>query len=361
MKKWLTKMPVSGKIVQTVALKMVKTPTLGDVAEMARVSKSTVSRVLNRSAKISSLTRERVLDAVRELGYEPNIIARSLTKRKTYTIGVLLEDILNPFFAEVAKGIESALKNTSYSMILTSSDYGEENELELARKFLRYRVDGVLITPMEPESGAITLLRERGVPFFIMNASSKEKDVSWIESDNFEGGYLAAKYLIGLGHRRLLCLRSMKLEGTRDRFNGFARAVQEAGLSVDAHLVRGDVNATKDSYALMNTIIDEIGIESLPTGLVAVNDAVAIGAMESLFERDVRIPEDVSIIGYDDINFAGLVRVPLTTIHQPKFKMGELAARQLIDQIERKGEGVARQFLVKPSLVVRKSCMEARR
>ena len=351
-------MLVSGKIVQTVALRMDKIPTLGDVAEKARVSKSTVSRVLNRSAKISSGTRERVLDAVRELGYEPNIIARSLIKRKTYTIGVVLEDILNPFFAEVAKGIESALKDTNYSMLLTSSDYGEENELELTRKLLRYRVDGVLITPMEPESGAIALLREKGLPFFIMNASSGEKDVSWIESDNLEGGYLAAKYLIGLGHRRLLCLRSMKLMGTRNRFDGFVRAVREAGLSMDGHLVRGDVDSTKDSHALMNTIIDEIGPKNLPTGLVAVNDAVAIGAMESLFAHDVRIPEDVSIIGYDDINFAGLVRVPLTTIHQPKFKMGELAARQLIDQIESGKEGVARQFLVEPSLVVRKSCAE---
>jgi LacI family transcriptional regulator len=339
---------------------MDKIPTLEDVAEKARVSKSTVSRVLNRSAKISSGTRDRVLDAVRELGYEPNIIARSLTKRRTFTIGVVLEDIMNPFFAEVAKGVESALKNTNYSMILASSNCGDENELELTRKLLRYRVDGVLITPLEPDSGAITLLRERGVPFFIMNASSREKDVSWIESDNREGGYLAAKYLIGLGHRRLLCLRSMKLMGTRERFNGFMRAVRESGLSGDDHLIRGDVNATKDSHALMSDIIAEIGAKNLPTGLVAVNDAVAIGAMECLLENDVRIPEDVSIIGYDDINFAGLVRVPLTTIHQPKFKMGELAARLLIDRIERGEEGAARQFLLTPSLVVRKSCIQAR-
>jgi LacI family transcriptional regulator len=339
---------------------MDKDPTLENVAERARVSKSTVSRVLNSSAKISSGTRERVLDAVRELGYEPNIIARSLIKRKTYTIGVVLEDILNPFFAEVAKGIESALKGTNYSMLMTSSDYGEENELELTRKLLRYKVDGVLITPMEPDSGAISLLRKKGVPFFIMNASSGEKDVSWIESDNLEGGYLAAKYLIDLGHWCLLCLRSMKLMGTRARFDGFMRAVQEAGLPMNDHLIRGDVNATKDSYILMNEIIAEIGPKNLPTGLVAVNDAVAIGAMESLFEHDVRIPEDVSIIGYDDINFAGLLRVPLTTIHQPKFKMGELAAQHLIDKIERGEEGVARQFLVEPSLVIRESCGQAR-
>jgi LacI family transcriptional regulator len=332
------------------------TPTLENVAERAGVSKSTVSRVLNSSAKISSETRERVLDAVRELGYEPNNIARSLIKRKTYTVGVVLEDILNPFFAEVAKGIESALKETSYSMILTSSDYGEENELELTRKLLRYRVDGVLITPMEPDSGAISLLRKRGIPFFVMNASSVERDVSWIESDNLEGGYLATKYLIGLGHRRLLCLRSMKLMGSRKRFDGFLRAVREAGLPMENHLVRGDVDSTKGSHVLMNAIVGEVGPGRLPTGIVAVNDAVAIGAMESLLERGVRIPEDVSIIGYDDINFAGLLRVPLTTIHQPKFKMGELAARQLVDGIERGGGGEGRQFLVEPSLVIRKSC-----
>jgi DNA-binding LacI/PurR family transcriptional regulator len=148
----------------------------------------------------------------------------------------------------------------------------------------------------------------------------------------------------------------MKLMGSRKRFDGFVRAVREAGLPIEGHLVKGDVDSTNGSRALMNAIVEEIGTRHLPTGIVAVNDAVAIGAMESLLGHGVRIPEDVSIIGYDDINIAGLLRVPLTTIHQPKFKMGEIAARQLVDRIERGEQGVSRQFLVEPTLVIRKSC-----
>jgi len=335
---------------------MGKLTTINDVAKEAGVSKSTVSRVLNNSSKISENTKKKVIKIAQKLKYEPNHIARSLTKKKTFTIGVVLEDILNPFFSEVAKGIETALKRCGYSMLLTSSDFDYDNEIRLTRMLVRYKVDGVLITPVRSDSEGISLLKEKGIPFIMMNCSSGDKDINWIESNNLEGGYIATRYLLGLGHTRFMCIRHMAVEGSEKRFEGFKKAMKEAGLKLSDQILLGDVRSRLEGYEIVNKFIKDHGRKHFPSAVVAVNDAVAIGVMESLLEHEVRIPEDISIIGYDDINIAGLVRVPLTTIHQPKFRMGEIAASQLIDKIERNEAGIARQFLIEPKLIVRKSC-----
>jgi LacI family transcriptional regulator len=332
-----------------------------EVARVAGVSKATVSRVLNDSPRISARTRARVQEVVRSLGYEPNYIARSLSKQKTHSIGVILEDIVNPFFAQVAKGVETILKSGGYTMVLTSSGFVYEEELELTRTLLRYKVDGILITPVQADSLAVNILRNRGVPFFIMNAKSTDPQVNWIDSDNRLGGYMATGHLLGLGHRRFLALYSNRLQGTRDRLEGFKQAIAEKGLSASDQVLIGDATFREDGYRLLKRFIEERGVEALPTAVVGVNDAVAIGAMECLFEHGVRIPGDVSIIGYDDIYFASLTRVPLTTIHQSKFRMGEIAARGLLEMLrEEPGPREGHHFLIHPKLVVRESCQEPR-
>jgi DNA-binding LacI/PurR family transcriptional regulator len=333
--------------------------TMEEVAKVAGVSKATVSRVLNDSPRISEKTRARVREVVRALGYEPNYIARSLSKQNTHSIGVVLEDIVNPFFAQVAKGIETVLKAGGYTMVLTSSDFVYEEELELTRTLLRYKVDGILITPVQADSLAVNILRSRGVPFFIMNAKSDDPEVNWIDSDNRLGGYLATRHLLGLGHRRFLTLFSNRLQGTRDRLEGFKQAIAEKGLVLSDQILIGDATFREDGYRLLERFIAERGTAALPSAVVAVNDAVAIGAMECLFEHGVRIPADVSIIGYDDIYFASLTRVPLTTIHQSKFRMGEIAARGLLEMLRQGGSPAAgHHFLIHPKLVVRESCRE---
>lgn len=335
---------------------MNRIPTLGDVAKLAGVSKSTVSRVLNDSPKISEVTKRRVLKIAKNLRYEPNIIARSLSMKKTNTIGVILEDILNPFFSEVAKGIETALKRADYWMLLTSSDFDYESEVKLTRMLIRYRVDGVLITPVRVDSESISMLKERSIPFFIMNSSIQNKDISWIESDNLRGAYIATSYLLELGHRRFMCIRDMSVEGGRKRYEGFRKAIEERGLSISNQIVLGNAHSIIEGYELLEKFISENGKTALPSAIVAVNDAVAIGCMESLFKNGVRVPRDVSIIGYDDINIAALTRVPLTTIYQLKFRMGEIAATQLIKMVQGQDEEVASQWLIEPELIIRDSC-----
>ena len=334
-------------------------PTMQEVARVAGVSKATVSRVLNNSSRISEKTRSRVQEVIKSLNYEPNYIARSLSKQRTHSIGVILEDIMNPFFTEVAKGIETVLKENGYTMLVTSSGFVYEEELELTRTLLRYRVDGILITPVQADSLAINILKARKIPFFVMNAKSEEPDVSWIDSDNLSGSYMAVQHLLKLGHRRFICLYSNKLQGTRDRLEGFKRGIVEKGLQVSDQVLLGDAAFREDGYNLIQRYIRDHGVESMPSAIVAVNDTTAIGAMDCLLEHGMRIPEDVSIIGYDDIYLASLTRVPLTTVHQSKFRMGGIAAKGLLEIIRNPdGAPEAHHFLIHPKLVVRESCRE---
>ena len=206
---------------------MKRAATIEDIARKTGVSKSTVSRALSGSTRISAATRKRILSAAGKLDYEPNYLARSLSRSRTLSIGVILEDIMNPFFTEVAKGIETALSRGGYTMLLTSSGYVPEAELALTRTLLRNKVDGILITPVDMESASLRLLRARKLPFFVLNEKSTGGDHNWIDSDNQAGGYLAAEHLLRLGHRRFLILRNMALHGTRDRFEGIRKALDD--------------------------------------------------------------------------------------------------------------------------------------
>jgi DNA-binding LacI/PurR family transcriptional regulator len=330
-----------------------------EVARVAGVSKATVSRVLNNSSRISEKTKSRVQEVIKSLNYEPNYIARSLSKQKTHSIGVILEDIMNPFFMQVAKGVETVLKANGYTMLVTSSGFVYEEELELTRTLLRYKVDGILITPVQADSLAINILKTRKIPFFIMNAKTEDPAINWIDSDNLSGSYMATRYLLKLGHRRFLCLYSNKLQGTRDRLEGFKRGIAEKGLSLSDQILLGDAAFREDGYKLIDRHIHDHGVESLPSAIVAVNDTTAIGAMDCLLEHGLRIPKDVSIIGYDDIYVASLARVPLTTIHQSKFRMGEIAAKGLLEIINHPSDATdAHHFLIHPKLVIRESCKE---
>jgi LacI family transcriptional regulator len=337
---------------------MTRASTIGDIARRIGVSKSTVSRGLAGSSRISADTRRRILSAAKSLHYEPNYLARGLSKSRTLAVGVILEDIMNPFFTEVAKGIQTALADRGYTMLLTSSGYVPATELELARTLLRYKVDGVLITPVSADSEAIRFLRSHRVPFFMMNEKTPDRDVNWIDSDNLAGGALAAEHLLGLGHRRFLILRNGSLHGTADRFEGLRAALEGGGLSLSDQVVLDGAVSSQDGAGLVAGFLEDGGRRDMPSAVVGCNDAVAIGAMESLFSHGIRVPGDVSVIGYDDIYMDAFIRVPLTTVHQAKFRMGQIAARGLLAVLDGTEAAGGRQFLIKPKLVIRESCRE---
>jgi LacI family transcriptional regulator len=339
---------------------MKRAATIEDIARRTGVAKSTVSRALNGSSRISAKTRGRIVSAAKSMHYEPNYLARNLSRSRTLSIGVILEDIMNPFFTEVAKGIQTVLTARGYTMLLTSSGYVPESEIDLTRTLLRNKVDGVLITPVAADSESVQLLRSRNVPFFIMNEKSPDPGINWIDSDNLAGGALAAEHLLGLGHRRFLILRNQSLHGTRDRFEGLGGALEGRGLSLSDQVVLDGAISRQDGMDLVAAFLGSAGRADLPSAVVACNDAVAIGAMESLFAHGIRVPQEVSVMGYDDIYMASFIRVPLTTVHQAKFRMGQIAATGLLAALDGSEASGGRQFLIKPKLVIRDSCKEHR-
>jgi DNA-binding LacI/PurR family transcriptional regulator len=251
-------------------------PNINDIAKEAGVSKSTVSRALANSKSISEKTKQKILSIKDRLGYEPNNIARGLSIKKTYTIGVLLEDISNSFYTEMARGIEVTLKKAGYTMFLASTDFSCDEEMRLTKTFIQNGVDGILITLINEHSEVLNVLKKRELPFFVLNGKPCDESINWIDTDNRLGGYLQAKHLIDTGHRKFIILRSTQLEGSRDRFTGIVEAFAENGVSMDDQVVLGDANTREDGYALIKDFFEKGHAPYKPTAVIATNDIVAM-------------------------------------------------------------------------------------
>ncbi len=316
------------------------------------MSKATVSRVLNSPEKVKESTRSRVLEVIRRSNYEPSSVARSLARRRTSTVGLVLDDIGNPFFMELAKGVESVLSDRGYTMFFTSSGWVPEREVEIVRLLMRQRVDGVLIAPVDPESLGMRMLIDAGIPLVMMNCSGDKRKVSWVTTDNVEGGYIATRYAIDLGFERILCLHGFEHQTTNERTKGYQKAVAEEGGRIEPIVIPA-VRSDREGYEVVGELVERFHIDRLPTAIFALNDFVAMAVIESLLNRGIGVPEQVSVIGFDDLRFAASFRIPLTTVAQAKFKMGEIAAAEIMRQItERRGH---KAFLLQPKLIVRAS------
>jgi len=328
--------------------------TMNDIARIANVSVATVSRVLADAPNVRHETRERVLRVVEDHHYEPSHVARSLTTRRTQTLGVVIDDMANPFFTELAKGVEAVLREHGYTMLLTASNWDAAREHQLVRMLIRNRVDGVLIAAVNPDSDSVQMLRKVGVPFVLMNCWSRDDKIGYVTGDSYTGGQLAAECLLRTGVRQYLCLAGVPHQSTEERRRGFVDAIEAAG-SGDHLAVYSEVCTSDDGYKIVPRLIALHQIDTVPTGIFTSNDFVAMGIIDGLLDHNVTVPEQASVIGYDNIEFASRYRVPLTTVDQPKQTMGELAASELIKCIEDR-EYRSRTLLLKPRLITRKSC-----
>lgn len=337
---------------------MSKQLTMSDIARMAGVSIATVSRVLSNNPMVREETRSRVLALVKEHRYEPSYVARSLSTRRTHTIGVVVDDISNPFFMELAKGVESVLQKHGYTMLLTSSSWNTDKEAELIRTLLRNRVDGILITPVHPESESTELMQRNGVPFVIMNCRCENESVSYVSTDNVEGGRLAAELMLRSNPDRFLCLSGVPHQSTYERAEGFIGEIKKCGRGEDLS-VYDEVRTFDDGYNIVPSLIARDRVDVVSTGIFTSNDFVAMGILDSLIAHNIPVPSQVSVIGYDDIAFAERYRVPLTTVIQAKHSMGQLAADELVELIQNRSHPPAR-LLLKPRLIIRDSCSTVR-
>jgi LacI family transcriptional regulator len=338
--------------------------TIKDIAARAGVSISTVSRVINQTVPVDPATEARVHEAIEALGYRPNLLARSFRSNVTNTIGLLVPDNSNPFFAEMARVIEDAGFEEGYSVILCNSSLSQEKQVAYVDVLLAKRVDGIVMTSTGLIEGAgacadIERIRRAGVPCVVIDRDLGEADVDQLLVDNHEGGYLAGKYLIDHGHRQLACVVGPSdLTPSAGRIAGFQRAIEEAGTDLPPEaIVRGNGHHDSGSCA-----VDELlrrGVRF--TAMFAFNDEMAIGVIGSLQRAGKRVPEDVSVIGFDDIPYANAIYPALTTVAQPITEMARTGVSMLLERIRHPG-GEPRRVVLPTRLIERESvaCIHVR-
>ena len=332
---------------------MKKRATIKDVAALAGVSAATVSRALDDRPEISSETKERVRSACAQLGYVPNAAARGLAGHATHTIGLVLPDISNPYFSGMATAIEETAAAHGYRVFLSNSLRKKDRELRAIENLVARQVDGILVNPVSPESQ----LRHRevlgGLPCVYLGANHDESP-SYVMADNETGAYAAARYLIRLGHRDILFLGGRTTSRTREqRIRGFRRALAEAGLE-------GRELPAPPNVTLMRQWSYETALEllkgPLPDAIFAYSDMTALKVLEAAEERGVRIPEDLSMVGYDNIAFGALHRIHLTTVSQHKYQQGQIAVERLLEKIN--GSRAHTEDILEPELIIRSTCVK---
>jgi LacI family transcriptional regulator len=327
--------------------------TIFDIARKAGVSIATVSYVVNKTREVSPEFRKRVEQAIRELDYTPNENARSLRRNRTNTIGLVISDNTNPFFAEIAKGVEDAAFEAGYSVMLCNTNSHHERELLYVDLLVSKSVAGIIFAIKSPEESQVKRLKEQGIPASVLYFPSDGLDVDNYIIDNFQAGYLAGVYLAGLGHTRIACLGAPEELGPVTlREKGFQKAMVDCGLDWDPDLL------FPANYRFSGGEIAAKQILNCGKQVTAVfcgNDAMAIGMLRVLYEEGIRVPEDISIMGLDDILLSAYMNPPLTTISQPKQEAGYQAVKNLLERIHKTHSGGPRQFKMEVELVKRKS------
>ncbi len=327
--------------------------TIRDVARVAQVSMSTVSHVINGTRYVAPHTRERVLQAMAELNYSPNRLARSLRNNRTLTLGVLLPNSANPFFAEVLLGIENVCFERGYNIIMGNASDDPQRELEYLKVLLSRQVDGILLISTGAYNESLALLASHETPVVMVDRTADIPTVDEILTANKQGGLLATEYLLGLGHRRIGCITGPSyLTPSAERVQGYAEALEAAGVAVDEALI---VNGNFQHESGYRACRQMLALAEPPTAIFACNDLMAVGAICALHEAGLGVPDDVSVVGYDDIPLASYTVPRLTTIAQPAREIGQLAAERLIARLQHNSTPPAHQRLP-VRLVERDSC-----
>lgn len=326
--------------------------SINDVARLAEVSVGTVSNVLNRPDRVSPTTRDRVTAAIAELSFVPNGSARQLRAGTITTVGAIVLDIANPFFTDVARGIEDRLTQDDYTLMLANSEEDPEREQRYLRLFEEHGVQGVMVVPSDERIDHLVALRERGVHVVLLDRSSPLDDLSSVAVDDVYGGELAVRHLVDQGHTRIAFLNGPhSIRQCVERHIGAVRALEAAGLDPTDALVEITVPS-------LNADGGEAGTRRLlaspgrPTAIFCVNDLTALGALRTLRREGVRVPDEMAVVGYDDVTFAAELGTPLTSVRQPTHALGFRAADMLLAA----GAGApAEQVVFQPELVVRES------
>lgn len=323
--------------------------TLLDVARRAGVSASTVSRILNGTAKVAEAKRQKVLEAIGALNFTPNQMAQNLKSGNSMTVGIVVQDISSPFFDEALRGVDEGLKGTGYTSVIVSGHWNAQEEEERIRLLLARKVDGIILLSGRLSDEAVLRFASRR-PIVSTGRNLHAESAIGFKIDNEYGAFLAVHHLIQLGHRRIAFVTGPDDHAdAADRLKGYVRALTEAHIDIDQNLIAAGNFHEMSGLIAVSHLLEQ----GQPfTAIFAANDLSAYGVRLGLYRKGIRVPEDISLVGFDDLPGSAYTAPPLTTIRQPIYEMGRLATHALLDLIE--GKQVQRE--VPPvQLVVRET------
>ncbi len=337
---------------------MSKRVTVKQIAEELGISMMTVSRALNKSNNVDERTRERVIATARKMGYIPNLIAKSLVQRKTYTLGVVIPEITHSFFPEAIRGIEEVAYSKGYQIILTHSNEDAKREVAAIETLASKRVDGLLISTAESIKGNSFYkhILKIGLPIVFFDRCVHNIGASCVSIDDEESARKITEHLIEQGYKKFAHLKGpSSVSIGKARLNGFLKALKKNNIPINKELIVESGFTEKGGYEAMKKILI-LPKNSLPDAVVSVTDPAAFGAIKAMIENGLKIPEDIAIVGFSDDIRADLMPTPLTTVKQPAYEVGKRAAKKLIAHIENENEQ-AEEIIIKTDLVIRKSSL----
>jgi LacI family transcriptional regulator len=329
-------------------------PTINDVAKRAAVSPVTVSRVLNGAPNVNEATRARVNRAIAELGYVPNVVARSLRSRRTRSIALILPDITNPFWPTVARGVEDAAQRAGYTVLLCNSDENAGKQARYLEVVISQQVDGVLIAPADSDATNLSALRQRRIPTVVLDRQVNGWDVDTVRGDSVGGARMLTRHLIELGHRRIALLTGPANTSTsQERLAGYEAALKRAGIELVRDLVCFGEFRQSSGQDMAHVVLNLL---PPPTAIFGANNAIALGALAAVGDRGGRVPQDVALVCFDDVSASSQLFPFLTVAEQPAYQMGLEAAELLFTRLNTGKADPPQQIVLPTRLIVRLSC-----
>lgn len=327
--------------------------TIVDIARESGFSINTVSRALNNAPGVNAQTRARVLAVAERLHYTPSRVARSLLTKSTKTLGLIVTDCTNPFYARVIRAVEDTAFAAGYGVIVCNSGEQHDREVQAVRLLLESRVDGMLITPTQYSAEHIADLIERKVPFVLVGRRFENLETCYVTTDNAAGAEAATRLLLSLGHRRIGHTTGRQaISSVRERLIGYRSALSAFDIPFDESLVARAERDVAGGKAAAQHLLD---LDDPPTAIFAYNDLQALGVLQAARARGRRVPDELAVVGYDDIELAAFFEVPLTTVAQPTYALGQIAVELLFQLIEDPASVTEHQIVLQPELIVRAS------
>jgi len=330
--------------------------TLKSIATKLGVSVSTVSRVINgKSSKyrISKDTQDAILKVAKELSYSPNQLARGLRLKRTNTIGYIIPDISNPFFSSIAKSVEKFARKFGYSILLCDSEENTDIEKESLQLMLNRKVDGLIISPVGLEVSHLVTISQKNIPIVLLDRYFPELNIPFVTSDNYQGALEAVNLLIENGHTRIACIQGLKnTSPNNDRVKGYKDAHLKHDLEIDESLLVGDSFGEENGYIETKLLLKK---NLLPTAIFSISNLISLGAIRAISEEGLKIPDDISMISFDDQPYSRFLSTPMTTVSQQSSQIGQIATKLLIDQIESNRSVEAKGIFLPTKIIMRES------